>query len=459
MTNPRYRFATALLLAALTLTGLGCKGGSQQAQQALAQPVTLQWWGTQPIGAGVAQLANDFTAIHPNVTVSYRQLKSEEFESTLLRALAAGQGPDIISLPNTSLRAWQAYLTPLPASLSLPFIQLTGWIKKEPTAVIQSNPTMTVADFRNRFLDVAASDAIIDNKIYGVPLSLDSLLLYYNRDLLSAAGYATPPATWTDFKDASQKITRVDKQGHLLQDGAALGLADNIPNAFDILSALMLQNNTPMTSGSSATFNQPITVGSQTYVPGADAVRFYTDFANPSKETFSWSAEEPTAFQAFASGKLGFVFGYWRDYQTLKALAPQINIGVANFPQIDGTSHPTYYASYFVQAVTKQSTNLDEAWGLLHFAVRDDEIGTYLKAAKEPAAHRSQYQDQAADPDLGVVVKQSLTAKTWYRGFNPQAAMAAFGNLIRQAAGGTPLDTALQFAAQQVSQTLQAAPL
>ncbi len=450
MTKPahRLRYASLLLLTVFTLAGLGCK------QPFTAAKVTLEWWGTTTQPVGVSALIADYHAIHPNISVTYRVVRPEEFDQTLLRALAAGTGPDIITLPNTSLRAWQDYLSPLPGTLTLPFLELTGVIKKEPTASLKTVPTMTLSAIQDLFVDTVPQDVVIDGQVYGFPLNLDSLLMFYNRDLLNAAGYATPPATWTDFKNAVQKITRIDKQGHLLQSGAALGEAGNVPYAADILGALMLQNGTQMITGTRASFDQPITVGGVSYAPGVDAVRFYTDFANPSKETYSWSKDEPSAWQAFANGTLGFTFGYWRDYAGLKASSPHVTVGVATFPQIDGTTHPAYLASYAVQAVTKQSQYQSEAWGLLHFMARTEEADKYLTASRQPSAHRQFYQTQLQDPELGTPAKQLLTARSWYRGYNPRVADNALLDLIRRVTTGTDITQALNFAVQQVSQTL-----
>ncbi len=450
--QPRHphRYALGLLLATLSLAGLGCKKPFN------APPVALNWWGTEALPAGTKLVLADYQSVHPNISIHYRQVRPEEFEQTLLRALAASQGPDLITLPNTSLRAWQDYLLPLPPNLTLPFLELKGVIKKEPTATLKTVPTMDLRAVQDLFVDAVPPDVVIDGKVYGFPLSLDSLVMFYNHDLLNAAGFATPPANWTDFKNAAQKITRIDKQGRLLQSGTSLGEADNVPYAADILAALMLQNNTPMvdSGGTRATFNQQVTVGGETYSPGADAVRFYTDFANPSKETYSWSKDEPPAWTAFAEGRVGFTFGYWRDYQSLQQSSPRVTVGVANFPQIDNTVRPAYLASYNVAAVTRQSQYQNEAWGFVHFAVRPEEAQKYVADSKLPTAERQLYQAQTQDPDLSVPAKQLLSARAWYRGYNPGAAQGFMLDLIRRVDSGTSLTEALDFAAQQVTQTL-----
>ena len=65
---------------------------------------------------------------------------------------------------------------------------------------------------------------ILDGQIYGLPLSLDTMAIYYNKDLLDRSSVPEPPKTWEEFAVAVKKITKYDKQTNkITQSGAALG--------------------------------------------------------------------------------------------------------------------------------------------------------------------------------------------------------------------------------------------
>ena len=442
-------------LTALLLAGFGCKGGSREAQEAAAKAVSLNWWRVGGSKQNFDILLNDYKKIRPNVSVNVSQIREEELESALIQALADGRAPDVVSLPNTWLRGWQHRLAPLPPTLTLPYLELTGTFKKEPRWVLKEINSLDLKSIKARYVDTVVNDVYFDSKIYGLPLNLDTLLIFYNVDLLTAAQFPEAPKTWNEFKEASQAITKLDKLGRLLQNGAALGTAENIPYSIDIVSALMLQNGTPMMTGGSASFQKPISVQGESYSPGLDALRFYTDFANPSKETYSWSADQINAREAFAAGKLGFVFGYWRDLPNLKAMAPKIRIGLANFPQIEGSFQTSYYANYFIETVLKQSTHQTEAWDLIQFITTPAEAKKYLESAKQPTAQREFVTAQLADDDLGIPAAQVLTAKTWYRGYDFTSTQGVFQDMIKQVLVGTPIDQALSAAAERVTQTMR----
>ena len=198
-------------LVALPLFGFGCKGGSNDARNEAAKPIKLNWWRTADTREQFLPIITDYLALHPNIAINFKQIRPEELDQTLLEALASGTGPDIVSLPNTSLKQWQDKLAPLPATTTLPYIEIKGFIKKEPVVTLKTTNSLSLKNLRDNFVDVVYQDAILDGKIYGLPVSLDTLLMFYNKYLLNAADLPVPPATWTDFKLASQKITKQDK--------------------------------------------------------------------------------------------------------------------------------------------------------------------------------------------------------------------------------------------------------
>ena len=72
--------------------------------------------------------------------------------------------------------------------------------------------------------------------------------MFYNKDLFNTAGIATPPKTWDEFISVIRKLSAKDKFGNLTKSGAAIGAADNVNNAADILSLLMMQTGAKMIS-------------------------------------------------------------------------------------------------------------------------------------------------------------------------------------------------------------------
>ncbi|GAA3400417.1 ABC transporter substrate-binding protein [Paenibacillus hodogayensis] len=60
---------------------------------------------------------------------------------------------------------------------------------------------------------VAGLSQMWDNKIYGLPISLEALTLFYNKDIFDKFGVLYPKdgMTWDNVLDLNQKLTRVDQ--------------------------------------------------------------------------------------------------------------------------------------------------------------------------------------------------------------------------------------------------------
>ncbi len=397
-------------------------------------------------------------ALHPNITVNYRKLRPEEFETELLNALAEDRGPDIISLHNTWLTKYLDKLEPLPPTTKMAYqtIQKSLGLKEEVIITVKESASLTAKQLQNIYLDAVYADAVRGEKIYGLPLSVDTLALFYNRDLLNNAGIPLPPADWVKLQADVKKLTFQDKSGNLVQSGIALGTADNVERATDILTLLMMQNGAEMVSNRTVRFQAiPESLRAQGYNPGPEAVRFYTDFANPAKEVYTWNESFPNSIDAFAQGRVAMIFGYNYHLPYLEAKrAGKLNYTVAAMPQIEGRP-VVNYASYWLQTVSKKSKNINEAWDFLQFMSREAEAKKYLAKTLKPTALRSLVSDQQANDDIKVFADQLLTAKSWYQGNDALAAENSLKELITTVQRGGVLQEAIELAAQKIQQTIR----
>lgn len=457
-----------LALPAFLLTaGLGCKA-PDQATLERSKPVQLNYWRVFDDEDAIRPLIAAYQALHPNVTVNFKRLRYDEYEQAALDALAEDRGPDILSLHNDWLGRWESRLLPAPASLSIAFREEQGTIKKEFVWSIKTVAAPTPKQVKNDFADVVATDVIIPtpqtdprmplvDRVYGLPLALDTLVLYFNRDILNAAGIASPAAQWQEFQDHVKKITRLDETGAILNSGAAIGTSTNVNRSADLLAALMMQNGAPMTDPNGVvSFDKlPADMTGRTVTPGAEALVFYTDFANPEKEVYTWNDNMPNSLQAFIKGQTAYYFGYAYDLPTIRNSGIPLNFGIAAFPQIQGNK-PVNLANYWVETVSKKTKYPNEAWDFLQFITKADQVQRYLAKAKKPTALRSLVNTQLEDLDLSTFASQVLSAKSWYHGADPFAAEKAMNEMIRgQLAAEADTQRLLEIGAAKINQTVK----
>lgn len=415
-------------LAVILLAGFGCKSLSTTDQAAI-RPVTLNYWTVFDNVQELKKMASEYKALHPHITINIRQVRYDEYDKLFTNALADDVAPDITSMHVRWLRKYQNRLVAMPATTKISKLVQTSSITKETQVLTDTFPMPTLEMLKKDYLATVPDDAVINKQMYGLPLTVDTLAVYYNKDLLDKAGLAEAPKDWSEFVEAVKRITKLDKDGKILQSGTSLGTGKNIENSFDIVSALMLQNGVTISGASGGVaFSAGLDKANVNH-PSLQALKFYTDFARPTKEVYSWNDDQSGAFDAFVRGKTGFYFGFAYDNDRIRSRAPDLNIEIMPLPQLSATAQGNV-ANYWLQSVVKKSKNQNEAWDFVRFLSQPENIKKYSDAVHQPSALRVHIKAQQADPIIGPFSSQILIAKNWYRGRDVATAENAFDDMI-----------------------------
>lgn len=424
-------------------------GAMCQNRQSLPEPIELKYWRVWDSEEDFAQIIDAYEKKYPHVNIQYRKFTFEEYENSLKDSWALGQGPDIFPIHHSWTKKYQPFIASMPKETVMDVQKVKKTLGGAKTDVLIEKETHRQPrpeDLDALFVRPVSEDAIIDNEIYGLPLSMDTLALFFNKDLLERAHIPEPPKTWDEFTQMVPLLTKSDEDNIILEAGTALGSSSNIRRSFDILSLLMMQNHTPMIS------NGSVSIASQTadgITPGLQALNFYKAFSNPQKEVYSWNDEMGDSLETFNQGMLAFYFGYSFDLPTIRSRGKNIRFGISQMPQVD---QEVNYPNYWLETVAKNSKYQNEAWDFLSFATSDPQVRQYLVSSKRPTALKSLITEQGQDPDLETFVIQGLTAKSWYHGQKPNDAEKIIHDLI-DLAGET--DEATLKALRQSQERLQ----
>lgn len=200
------RMSIALLLSLLALLS-----SCTQRQQ---QGVVLKFWAMGREGEVVTALIPEFERAHPGVRVEVQQLPWTAAHEKLLTAFAGEVMPDIFQLGNTWIPEFEVLnaLAPLDS-----YVAASAVVKQD--------------DYFPGIWDTN----VVDGKLWGLPWYVDTRVLFYRQDLLTRAGFATPPQTWADWIKAMRAIKRL-----VGPDNYAILLPSD---EFEPLLALALQQN------------------------------------------------------------------------------------------------------------------------------------------------------------------------------------------------------------------------
>ncbi|OGY78757.1 MAG: hypothetical protein A3B74_03135 [Candidatus Kerfeldbacteria bacterium RIFCSPHIGHO2_02_FULL_42_14] len=426
------------------------------------EKVELEYWGVWNEKSEIQKIITDFNAKYSHISIKYRKLRYEEYQDLLLTGWAQDKGPDIFAIQNSWVGAYKNFIEPMPQSMTVKrkYIKESfAGAKKDEVVEEVKIPGYDARTLNQKFVQVMVDDAVINNQIYGLPLSIDTLAMYYNRDLLSQAQITQPPTLWSEFIEIIPRLTLLDQDGNIIRSGAAMGATQNVDRAVDILANLMLQNGTNIVEEKRVVLTQE-SATQKGYYPGPRALEFYTDFAVPTKQVYTWNENMPNSLEAFAQGRVAFFFGYAYHLPLVQAQAQGINFDIVKFPQID-TNRTVNFANYWIETVAKKSEHQNEAWAFLQFATDEENVIPFLEKSKKPTALLSLITSQVSEnPILSPFIIQGLTAKSWYSGRKPVEAEAALENAIQKILAkdvpeeGDPYAKVLQDVAKKIQGTL-----
>lgn len=365
--------------------------------------------------------------------VVYIEKEEAVYHAELLDAMASGRAPDLFLVSQEEVYSFSDKVFPIPYS-----------------AVSQATFTNSFVDEGSLFLTPQGALAL--------PFLIDPLVMYWNRDLFSSAGVASAPSYWNDFLTIAPKITSLDKSSTFGRSAVAMGEWRNIENAKAILSVLFLQAGDRITTRDEegrlvSVFGETPPQAAEN--PAASALRFYTEFANPSKRTYSWNKSLPEARDSFAGGVVATYMGFASEYGAIRERNPNLNFGVVPVPQIQGNTTSSTFGIITGLAIPRGARNPE---GALAIAKKlTSETGTRVVAGITglPPVRRDVVLDTSSSAAASVFVESALIARGW---LDPDSAATdtIFETMIESVASGREQPTgAVSEAAQEFEQLVR----
>lgn len=355
----------------------------------------LIYWGLWEPSSVIQPLIDEYESIHKGITILYSQQTYTNYESRLYTRLQQSStstepAPDIFRIHNTWIPKYYKYLYPLPAS------------------------TMTADTYADTFYPTAVSDFTAkDGNIYAMPLEIDGLVVYYNKQLLAKAGITEVPSDWDSFIELAQKLTTKTSAGKITQSGLAIGTSSNVTHSADILSFLMLQQGISIIDDSRTT----VTLNTTKVKSVVDT---YTSFAIG--DDAIWDSSLGSDLNMFYQGKLAMMIApSWTAFDILQS-ASTIEFGMAKLPQLAANDTPIYYATYWGEAVSENCSNPKAAWDFINFlAQKEQQKAFFSNAAKirafgEPYSLVELNSDLASNKYLAAIGESAAQMKSWSMG-------------------------------------------
>lgn len=297
--------------------------------------VVIRFWAMGREAEVVGELIPQFEREHPGLRVELQQVPWTAAHEKLLTAFAADALPDLCQLGNT----WVPEFAELGALEPL-------------QAYADASAVVEQADYFPGIWDTN----VIDGGLYGVPWYVDTRLLFYRKDLLAAAGYDHPPATWAEWNAAMLAVKRQRGDGRY---------AILLPlNEFEQVLSLALQQDDPLLIDGRSNLDSP---GFRRAL-GFYAGMFEQGLAPPMSET-----QISNVWDEFFNGMFVFyVSGPWNIREFRKRAPPELADawGTAPLPGPDGPGAGIAGGTSLV--LFRDSPRKAAAWTFVEFLSRPD---------------------------------------------------------------------------------------
>jgi multiple sugar transport system substrate-binding protein len=342
-----------------------------------AQAVEIEYWQYvfDTRVKAMDQLIENFEKANPDITVKQTTFPYADYQTRVIAANLAGQGPDVLQL-------------------------FYGWLDKFVDGkLVQPLPTDTFphdkieADF---FPIVSAMKRGDD--YYGLPTAVRSLALFYNKKLFAEAGLdpKSPPKTLDEFVSAAEKATKRDAAGNFVSEGFTVEMGGQDHQWWREVLVRQFGGEPYNADYSKVTYND---------AAGEKALSFYTSLQLEKKVGQQGFMDEGQA--AFRGGKAAMTIdGTFRlgSFRTIK----DFEWGVTELPA-NAEGLRSNYASYFANAISSraQGEKLEASKKFLTYISSPEAMEIWLKTVGELPARRTAALTEAnlSDPIYGPFLK------------------------------------------------------
>lgn len=391
--------------------------------------VTL--WGVVPRESMQTLLANNFRN-ERSVSINYVEKSQATLSKDFVEALASGKGPDLIILSQDELLQNLNKISPIPYE------------------------TILERDFKNTFIPEGEM-FLRPTGIVALPFTIDPIVMYWNRDTFTTALLPKPPVYWSEFYDLVPKITTRDRTGNITKSLVPFGEYRNVTNAKELLSVLLMQAGSPIVTTKADSFTAALVTQGPVAMenPVVTAMRFFTEFSKPEKDSYSWNRSLPASRAMFEAGDLALYFGYASEYKSIKLKNPHLNFDIAVVPQVGSSATKITFGRISGVAIVAASKNQAGAFRAATLLSGSGVVSGMGTLTGLPPVRRDLIAVRPTDAVSSIFYDSALISRAWYDP-NPSETSSIFMNMIENVnSGRNSMNEAISIAHSSLSKLIQ----
>ena len=289
------------------------------------------------------------------ISIHHEDFETNQLELKILTSWSGGgsAGPDIISIGDNNLPNYV-------------YRKLLAPVDPEPFGF------KTQAELIAAFEPGSLSSFIIDGVLYGMPMDVASISMYYRKDFFKEAGLDpdVPPKTWDEVTEMGKKLMKRDANGNVTRAGWGWE-ARSVSSHFYYWGTLLPQHGVDFLNaqGTGNGFNNKNGLAAFQYL--------YDTFHGPDQVAALGLAPKISPVDDFGAGRVAMInSGLWLA-PAVEQSYPKVTFkdgvyGVARLPQTVGGT-PATRLNPWVYMVHAQSKVQKEAWQFISYLIQRPE--------------------------------------------------------------------------------------
>lgn len=352
--------------------------GETAATRPADEKVTLTYWqhSSQARDNMMKTIAYEFMQANPNINVKMEFIPESDYSTKLISSLATDAAPDVFQVQSGSI-----------AKL----------VKAD--AIQPLDETVLSTDtIKNDFIPATVDALQVGGKYYGMPTDTQTIVLYWNKGLVSAAGLDAEkgPQTWDEMLAWAKKLTK-SENGKMAQSGwGEKGYSPEVQAIVCQYGGKIADEN-----GNYIFADDPKSI---------EAIKFMVDAYKVDKV---YDTQFIANWAGFRVGKVAMMLGHPAMLGNLKQTAPTVDLGIGLIPAKDG-KHTTVVTSWAY--VVSKKTGPEAATKLVQFLSSLEVEKRWTQQTGELPARKALLTDAdlVADPNLAIILSSLNDSEVGY---------------------------------------------
>lgn len=372
---------TILLLTTVLLGGVvsGCgKKDNSPAAGGGDKKVTITYWqhSSQARDKMMQDLAKEFMDKNKNITIKTEFIPEDSYSTKLISSLATDAAPDVMQVE----------------SGMIPRLAKSGSIQPLDEKVLSADKVAS------EFIPATVDGLKYNGKYYGLPTDTQTIVLYWNKDLVKDAGLDAEngPKTWDELRDWAKKLTKTEG-GKISQSGwGEKGYNPEVQALVNQYGGKMVDEN-----------------GKYVFADDAKAVEAIQFMVDVYKKDKVYDTQFMKNWAGFRQGKVAMMLGHPAMLGNLKQTAPNVKLGMSLIPAKDG-KNTTIVTSWAYVASKKANSEAATKW--IEFLTSKDVQKKWTKQTGELPARKELLTDSelTSDPQTKLLLSSLTDSKVGY---------------------------------------------